>query len=283
MTPDGANLEPTGEGAVDLNDLGTPKAGAQDAWKPRTIKVKGRERVIQTEEEAVAFMQKGAAFEENSAELKEEKRRVREEYAEKMKALDPWFDLDKRAREDPLKRAQINAILNGEPIPSGPGESDDPYQQQIGQLENTVRRLANVVESRLGLVGDEIQGIRRSDSFRQQERTLRTKYGKRVTDENMDAARDFAEKHGLDLVTAFRSVTYDELPEQVRQEVFEEFNLDEASLTPRRSEIPSIEGLGPITPEKRAALYADPDQYSKVRSRFREIRQKERGLKPLPR
>jgi hypothetical protein len=233
-------MEPTG-GTADLNGRVNSDSSAQDSgFKPRTLKVKGQEFVVDSEAKAVELMQKGASYERDRESFKEERRKAREEENERLRRLQPLLDVDEMLRNDPAKRAKVNAILQDKEIPAMEEDTDDPYQRQINGLGRQLSRMEQLLQKGLGTVSGSVEDIRRNEQLRGEERELRRKYPKVATDDTLDEAREFAQRHGVDLTTAFRNVTYDTLPELVRQETFEEYGVDPASLSPQRSEVPTL-------------------------------------------
>lgn len=285
MYEDGGNPGDQGQGqAGDLNDRGA--GGASDGpqktrWK---LKVRGEEIVVDDESKIIELAQKGTAYEKAQAELKEEKRRHREEHANAMARIQPWVELDERAKADPVLQRRLQMAFQGEMLPEEKaGDADDPYMSEVNALKRQNQRLLAMVEGRVGKVQESVERLNRNENYRAEERVLRSKYGKWATDEAIDSARDFADRHGLDLVTAFKAVSFDDIPERVRQDVFEEFEIDPASITPARSEVPTIDGFGPLTPENRQKIYSDPDLYGRFKESLRAQRRRETGKLPLPR
>lgn len=283
MFEDG-NLDDSRGGNLDPNQGEKAGDGAAEPKKSRwNLNVDGQEMIVEDEAKAKELMQKGAAYERRTAELKEERRRLREEHAKNMKALEPWFEVDKRAREDPIVQRKIQAALSGETLPDDGDVTDDPYMREINGMKRQQERLFRLVEQRVGGVNESVEKLARSEGFRAEERVLKHKYGKWATDESIDDAKEFAMRNGLDLATAFKALNFDSMPERIRQDVFEEFDIDPSSMTPERSEIPTIDGLGPLTPETRAKLYADTEQYARFKPMLRDARRRETGKQPLPR
>lgn len=284
MYEDGGNPGDQGQGrTVDLNDRGAD-GGSNGPQKPRwKLKVKGEEMIVDDESKAVELMQKGAAYEKSQAELKEERRQLREAHAQTMKDLEPWIDLDRRAKEDPALQRRLQAAFQGQPFPEDQTDTDDPYMKEINALKVQNARLLAAVEGRVGKVHESVDRLNRSESFRNQERALKHRYGKLATDEAIDDAREFADRHGLDLVTAFKSTQFDNIPERVRQDVFEEFDIDPASMTPARSEVPTIDGLGPLTEGTLKRIYSDTEEFARWKPALREARRRQTGKLPLPR
>lgn len=276
------SMEPT-DGTTDLNDRVNSGTSAQDqGWKPRTLKVKGQEFVVDSEQKAIELMQKGAAYERTMEAFKEERRRAREEENERLNRLKPLLDVDEMLRNDPVKRAKVNAVLQDKEIPVMEEETDDPYQRQINGLGRQLSRMEQMIQKGLGTVSGSVEEIHRSETMRAEEKALRRMYPKIATDEALDEAREHAKRHGLDLTTAFRNVTYDTVPDLVRRETFEEFDIDPAALSPQPS-VPTLDGLGPMTPQVEARILGDPDLYARFKPQMREARRRRTGKIPLPR
>lgn len=280
--PDGS-AGPT-DGTVDQPATNADPSAQQSRWQPMTIKVKGQDFVVDNQEKAVELLQKGAAYETSNESLREERRKLREEHAEVMKRLEPLLAVDEELRTDPVKRAKVNAALRGEPLPPDPTfDPEDLVGSEIRAIKGQIASLAATIDKRLGSVSSSVEDVRRSERFRAEERSIRNRYGKWATDDAIDQAREFADRHGVDLTTAFKAVTYDDVPDRVRQATFEEFDIDPAQHTPARSEVPTLEGFGPATPEALQRIYADPDLYQRWKPQLREMRRRSTGKVPLPR
>lgn len=276
---DELNLE-TSEGTTDGGDAATSPDRAQARWK---LKVRGEELIVDSEAKAIELMQKGAAYDQLNGQAKEEKRLAREERQQLLAQLKPLIDLDAILREDPSKQAKVRAIINDEPLPVEEEPTDDPYMREILRNRQETAALRRAVERSVGNVGTGLNQLQRNEKFRVEERQLRRRYGEFASDDRMDSARDFAERSGVDLTTAFRATHFDELSEHVRQGVLQEYEIDPVLHSPTRSEAPVLEGLGPLTDDVRARINSDPDLYGRFRETLRKDRQRRTGKLPLPR
>lgn len=265
-------------------DLPAPGNGGSDGgWKPRKIKVRGQDMIVDSEAKAEELMQKGATLEQLRARDKEELRRKQEELDQRLKTLQPLVDVNDILVRDPVKRAKVNAILADQPIPDEEQPTDDPYEREIRRLTAENRSLRARQDQAYGSVESRLESIDRRDRMRTEEAHLRKKYKDLVDDESLDAARVHAERTGMTLTTAFKDLMFDEIPERVREHTIREFGVDESHLATRRSEIPTIDGLGPLTPETEARLYADPDKFQRFKASIRAARRARTGKLEVPR
>jgi len=265
---------------------GTPGASNGNGWKPRKIKVRGQDFVVDSEAKATELMQKGATFEQSQARVKQLERELREKDAERLRELAPLIEIDRRLRTDPRKAQLVGAILNDQdiaPLLEAEADTDDVYLREIAGLKGHIRRLEARFQSDVGAVRGEVDGVRRSRRLDDEERSLKKKYPW-ATEEDLDEARRIADEKGLDLVTAFRDATFDETPERVRQETIREFGFDPSTVSPPRSEEFVLEGFGPITDERQLRnLYEDPDVYARFKVSNRARKRALSGKRELPR
>lgn len=265
-------------------DLPAPgNAGSDGGWQPRKIKVRGQEMVVDSEAKALELMQKGATLEQLRERDKEDIRRQKEEYDQRLKVLEPLVTVNDILARDPVKRAKVNAILADQPVPGDEEPTDDPYEKEIRRLSAENRSLRAQAERGFGTLENRLESIDRREKMRGEEALLRKKYKDVADDDAIEAAKQHAERHGMSLTTAFKDLMFDELPERVREHTIREFGVEESQLATRRSEIPTIDGLGPLTPETEAKLYADPDKFQRFKASIRAARRARTGKQEIPR
>lgn len=301
MSGGAGNAGPTGDHVRDLNDPCSRSGNGDGAtWKPRKVKAKvrgaDREIDIPTPEKELELLQKGAAFEDRNEEVNLFLRQEKAKMDDTVRQLQPLLDIDRQLREDSArggtKAKKIAAILNdqalsddGDAPPAGDPLANDPLAPTVKELQRQVRSLTAVVERGFGTVREDVGSIRRRESYRDEERVIRRRYGKLATDDRLDRAMEVAERDGMKLEAAFKVVAFDEVPEVVRAETLQEFDIDPTRHSPGRSEAPVIEGLGPLTDQTLSGLYAnpDPDTYARFRPAIREAKRRRRGLTEIPR
>lgn len=276
-------LEPTGGTADDGHKPADGNGASASGYQPRKIRVKGQEFVIDSPDKELDLLQKGAAFDKNQAELKEARRRDEAERAKFLNDLEPLLEIDRRLRNDPATARRVQAALNGEPIPEYEGDTDDPYMERIGRLERNFERVVGALSGKVEGVTGQLGEVRRDRDFVQQERYIRRKWDW-ATDDDLYAAEQYAREKGVSLVSAFKEVMFDELPDRVRRDTFRELDIDESALTPARSEELILEGLGPVNdPRVQARLYDDPDLYARFKPSLRAARRARTGKMPYVR
>lgn len=272
-------------GARDPNSAGDGGATAAagngangTGWEPKEIVVRGKKVRLETLDDALNFAQKGVRMEQALAEVKEKEQSLAAREAE----LDRLRKVDEMLRNDPRKRARVNAALQDLPDPEPPVDDDDPYAKSNAELRREVRGLRDLVEDALGGVTRNVGALNTERRLDREEREVRRQF-RHATDDDMDDAREMvARGEARDLASAFRLIDYDRQPARVRADVERDFGDLPARFTPRKAETLSLEGIGVVDDRTMQNLYDDPERYARYRDQLRAHRRARSGKLPFP-
>lgn len=200
----------------------------------------------------------------------------------KAAAQEDWNTVLSLVPHDGTRPAVAPGFTPGDGSDGNGSDGTDFYMQAITRLgqqhQQEMAQLREELRETLGNVGASVQGLTARAAEAEQVQTLKTdpRYARIASDDNVTLARDYQRKYGGDLITAFRMVTYDQLPAIIENETVTRYGIDREAFSMPGSSAPTINGVV-LDDQTMKQLFDDPDELAKHVEAIRAHRRRTKG------